>query len=800
MRLPVNRIQKSRIILGAVAMVVGGLSASNAIAQGLTNTQEPPALTIRDIRVEGAKSSTPSAIISFSGLRVGDRITLTSDVIAKAIRNLMDRRLFSDVKIYADEVRGNEATLIIVVREYPRVAAVDFTGHDELSDDDLDELVTIRPGDIASPYELDRTRAKVREKYSEEGYLFTGVTASQSPSADTGRVDVLFTIDEGPEVKIGDITFSGNQAFDESDLEGAMEDIQEKSWWQVWRSSKFDQEQLKNDEKRIVDYYRSRGYIDAGVVDDSISINPQSGRADIQISVSEGKQVHLRSVGITGNTVYSNEQILRRLDADLGEPYDQVMMEKNLKGNEEQTDVASLYLDNGYLSFNAQLLEQRVTSDSIDVIVKITEGGQSSIRYVSIEGNTKTKDKVIRRELYTRPGDTFSKASVIRSLRNLANLNYFNPERLQPDVQPVDATSVDVVYQVEERPSDTFNASVGLSSQGVTGMLGLSFNNFSILEPLSGGAGQILNFNWEFGSYLNTFSLGFTEPWLFDDPTSLGASVFYQTREVTADYKLQQTGATVNVGRRLTWPDDYFRIDGGVSFRQNKTINSGDENDQTNPYYVDGTEVTFFTALSRSSIDNPIFPTLGSRFVFSNTVAALGDAEYTKHELKFDFYSPLAQLSESNPIVFYLGNEYGYLNDFGPLERINPLTFYSMGGTGIGGYNVTPLRGYPDGAIGPVRSTDGSPIGKLYTKVTSELRFGIALNPIPIYALVFAEAGNVWGRFREVDPFDLKRSAGVGIRLTIPGVGLLGFDYGYGFDQINNGEKGGWQFHFQFGR
>lgn len=784
-------------MLGVAAALGTALGAAAVPAHAQTSPgSDPPSIRVRDIRVEGVQSSSPSAIISFSGLRVGDLITPTSDALPRAVRNLMDRRLFSDVKIYAEGVSADgSATLVIVVKEYPRVAGVGFAGNDEVGDDDLSELSTIRPGDIASPYEFDRTRSKIRAKYSEEGYLFTKVAAAQTPSTvDTGRVDVLFQIEEGPEVRIGEISFSGNSAVGESDLKGAMQDIQEKSWWQFWRSSQFDREQLKADEKRVVDYYRSRGYIDAEIIDDSIAINPTSGRADVNITVREGNPAYLRSVSITGNTVYPTDVLMRRLEAEPGEPYNQVAIEQNLRGNEEQTDIQSLYLDNGYLSFNAQISEQRVGADSVDVVIKLSEGGPSSIRYVSIVGNTKTRDKVIRRELYTRPGDTFSKAAVIRSLRNLANLNYFNPERLQPDVQPVDATSVDVTYQVEERPSDTFNASLGLSSQGLTGMLGVSFTNFSLLEPLTGGGGQILNFNWEFGEYLTTFSLGVTEPWLFDDPTSLGASVFYQTREVS-DYRLRRIGAAVNLGRRLRWPDDYFRADLSMNFLRNNI--EGEE--ASSSYYRNGSELSATFSLSRSSIDNPIFPTVGSRFSFANTVAGLGDAEYTKHEIRFDFYSPLAQLGESNPLVFYLGNEYGYLNDYGPISLIPPTAFYSMGGTGIGGFNVTPLRGYRDGSIGPVGS-DNIPVGKVYTKITSELRFGVSINPIPIYLLAFAEAGNVWERFRGVDPFDLKRSAGLGLRLTIPGVGLLGFDYGYGFDRDSEGVPGGWQFHFQFGR
>jgi outer membrane protein insertion porin family len=797
MPLPANNlpgILRTLRLAGAILIAM----ASSASAQN-PGTQAPPT-RIRDIRVQGMVTSTPSAIISFSGLRIGDMLISGSDQIQRAIRNLMERRLFSDVKIYAESVSSDGVSLLIVVKEYPRVGSIKFSGNDELSEKDLQELVPLHSGDIASPYELDRARTKIKAKYAEKGYLFTKATISQTPSADTGRVDVNFVIEEGPEVSIGSITFQGNQAFDAGDLKGAMEDVKEKSWWQIWRSSKFDRSKLKKDEQRIVDFYRARGYIDAEVIGDSIEINPVSGKADVRITVSEGRPVYLRSLAITGNTVYKTPVILSRLDAEVGEPYNQYQLDKNINGNEEQTDLRSLYLDNGYLSFNAQAVEKRVTPDSMDVIVRIVEGDPSTIRFVAINGNTKTKDKVIRRELYTRPGDVFSKAAIIRSLRNLANLNYFNPERLQPDVQPVDATTVDVAYNVEERPSDTFNASLGVSSQGLTGALGLSFNNFSVLEPLRGGGGQILNFTWEFGSYLSTFSLGLTEPWLFDEPITLGANVFYQTQDYTGAnnvtvYKLQRAGASLNLGHRLRWPDDYFRVDLGLRYQGNKII--GDQTGTS--YYNNGTELATTLTLSRSSVDNPIFPTVGSRFSFSNTFAGLGDAQYTKHELKFDFFSPLAQFTEQNALVLYFNNEYGYLNDYGPLANIPPLTFYSMGGTAITGLNTTPLRGYRDRSIGPTNLQD-VPLGKVYTKSTAELRFGISVNPIPIYVLAFAEAGNVWENLKSVDPFDLKRSAGVGLRVMVPPIGLLGFDYGYGFDTDSFGQKGGWQFHFQFGR
>jgi outer membrane protein insertion porin family len=772
-------------------MLVGLLAlATPVLAQ---QTGAPPAPRIRDIRVEGTTSASPSAVISFSGLRVGD--VITADAIARSIRSLMERRLFSDVKIFAEAQTAEGVVVVIAVSEYPRVGRVNFDGHDELDDKEIIGLSTVRSGDIASPYEFDRTRARIKARYAEEGYLFTTVTASQRPSAtDTGRVDVFFAIEEGPEVSIGEITFAGNTQFSESDLEGAMDDVQEKSWWQVWRSSKFDRAKLAEDRRRIEEFYQSRGFIDAEVVSDSIWIDPATGKANVHITVSEGNRVYLRSLAITGNEVYETPALMGRLNAEIGAPYNQVQLNRNVEGNEEGTDLRSLYLDNGYLTFRPEVVERRVGGDSMDVVIRISEGQQASIRYVNIAGNTKTKDKVIRRELFTRPGDTFSKQAIIRSLRTLANLNYFNPERLRPDVQPVDATTVDVTYEVEERPSDTFNASVGFSSQGLTGVLGVSFNNFSLLEPLAGGGGQILNFNWEFGSYVSTFSLGFTEPWLFDQPITLGTNIYYRNLESVYNgqpYDIRTAGGTLSLGRRLRWPDDYFRLD-----LTNRVLHNEINGEQpTGSQFRQGSEISHTLTLSRSSLDNPFFATVGSRFVFANTYAGLGDARFSKHELSFDFYSPLAQVTEQNSLVLYLNNEYGIVNDFGPLNNIAPTTFYNMGGTVIAGVNTIQLRGYQDNSIGP-----RSQPGRVYAKTTAELRFGLAMNPIPIYILGFAEAGNVWGTLREVNPFDLKRSVGVGLRVMVPPIGLLGFDYGYGFDFDVAGQKGGWRFHFQFGR
>lgn len=766
----------------------------------------PPTYTIRDIRVEGASGSSESAIISFSGIRIGDTYTPGSETLARAVRNLYQRRIFSDVRIYAEDFRDSAITIVIAVSEYPRVGTVTVIGNDELDEEDIREQMTLETGDIVSPYEMKRSEQRIEEKYGEEGYLFADIDITQGTVSPDGRVDLNVAVDEGSEVSIGDVVIEGNSELDDGEVKGAMKEVKEKSWWQFWRSSKLKGDKLQEDEVRIVDLYRSKGYIDAEIVDDSIYIDPASGKSTITIEVSEGRRVYLRSLTITGNAVYDTAVIGALLGVEIGKPYDQFTLEENLLGNSERS-VRSLYLDNGYLTFNAQKFEDR-SEDSVDVLIRLSEGQPAYVRFVDIAGNTKTKDKVIRRELYTIPGDKFSRAAIIRSLRNLANLNYFNPEALVPDVRPTaDATQVDITYQVEERPSDTFNASLGLSSQGITGAVGLSFTNFSLTEPLFGGGGQILNLNAEFGSYVQTYSIGLTEPWFLGKPITLGANVFYQRQDLGTyynqdDYLIERYGVTTTLGSRLKWPDDFFRADMAIRYTRNNIV--GDASLST--YYKNGTELSFAPTISRSSVDDPIFPSLGSRFRFSNIIAAGGDARYTRHELGFDFFSRLAQVTESNRLVLYLNGEFGYLNDYGPRENIPPTVFYTMGGTALSGLNTIQLRGYRDRSIGPV-GADNFPIGTTYLKTTAELRFALTLNPIPIYTLAFAEAGNVWGSFSQIDPFNLRRAAGVGVRIMMPPIGLLGFDYGFGFDPdsftsspTTPGTRSGWHFHFQFGR
>ena len=761
--------------------------------------------TIRDIRVKGAVNTSSSAVIAFSGLRIGDDFNAGSELFAKAVKNLYQRKVFSNVRILVSDIQDTSVIITIEVTEFPRVSTLTVEGNDALDEGDILDEMIVSTGDIANPYDLNRSERKIETKYAEEGYLFSEVEIERHPSAEDGRVDVVITVTEGPEVSIGTVNIIGNSQLGDDEVKGAMKDVKEKSWWQFWRSSKLKKEKLAEDEGRIVDLYRSKGFIDAEVVGDTIAINPESGKSDITIEVIEGSIIYLRSLRITGNDEYDTILIRRLMGLEEGKPYDQYTLEENLNGDGEAS-VKSWYLDRGFLTFSSSISEQRVGPDSIDVIARISEGAPAYIRFVDIAGNTKTKDKVIRREFFTVPGDRFSRAAIIRSLRNLANLNYFNPEALFPNVRPsTDATSVDIVYEVEERPSDTFNASMGLSSQGITGSIGLTFTNFSLSEPLSGGAGQILNLNAEFGSFVQTYSLGLTEPWLFGIPISLGGNIFYQKSDLSlvddSEQQLERIGVSLT-SAILRWPGDYFRLDGALRFSKNNLLGGASSEGTA---FRKGTELSLSTTLSRSSIDNAIFPSLGSRFRLPVVFAFGGNAEYIRPELSFEFFSPIASTSESNKLVLYVNSETGYLKEISPRSTVSPNVFYTMGGTVLSGFNTVQLRGYDDRSIGPVE--DGFPSGTLYFKASTELRFPLALNPIPIFLLTFAEAGNVWGDISDYNPFDLKRSAGFGMRIIMPPIGLLGFDYGFGFDTdtrassaTTKGVSSGWHFHFQFGR
>ncbi len=752
-------------------------------------------LRILSVRVEGTRFADPQTVVLLSGLRPGDEIQPGGEKIRRALQNLMQRGQFAQAEILVERLTPLGAALLIRVEEFPRLSHLIIEGAQQVSEQKLREALMRSPGDILSLDALRQMRSAIEQLYRKENVVLRSVELLREPSDTAGYARLRIRIVEGPKPTVVAVRFVGNTVFSADDLVEAFEETRPKAWWQFWRSARFDPKKYEEDKQRLLQFYRRNGFLDAEILRDSVATDTATGATTVTLWLFEGRRYYVRSIRIEGNTVFPTSQLLERIGIRPGELYDAERCEKNLRGNEEQSDVAALYLDNGYLSVEILKEEQRVAPDSVDVLVRIYERQRYRIRRVEIVGNTKTKDKVIRRELLTFPGDYFSRAAIIRSLRALGVLNYFNPEALRPDIRFVNEGQVDLIYRVEERSTDVLNASIGIAQGlGVTGSVGIALNNFSLSEPLRGGAGQVFTFNWEGAAvgYLQQISLGFTEPWLFDEPTTVGFNAY--DIHYRYSYQLRQTGIALNLGRRFRFPDEYFRGDWQLVVQRNNQQSS-------QGLYRHGvtTEFSLQQTLSRLSFNSLIFPTSGSRVSLTTKWAlgalGIGTTDYFKARFAAEFVAPLWGPELAERLVLYVSTELGYLKGLRSDTTIPAVEFYRMGGSGLGGFNVTPLRGYPDQSIGPVGG------GTVLARHTAELRFAVSLNPMPIYLIAFAEAGNVWQTLRRADPFELKRSAGVGMRILLLPLGLLGFDYGYGFDPARPGQpRSGWNFHFQLGR
>ncbi len=756
----------------------------------------PPVYKIVSVNTKGNKNYDSKTIVSYTGLQVGQEIAIPSEETRDAVKKLWNLGLFSDIKIYIDKKFGSDAYLIIEVAEYPRIESIEITGNDDLDKKDLETKVNMVKGEVITDQKLKDIEYNLMKYYAEEGYALATVKTDMLVSA-SNEARIRIKISEGKSLTVRKIQFEGNKAIKSDDLKDEMSETSEKVWWKFWDGAKFDKKKFEEDKKLITNYYKEKGYRDAVILEDDLKIDPAKENVNIVIKVDEGKKFYINNIKFEGNKLYSDTVLTAKLGFKKGDVYNTKKLQQNIYTNESETDISSTYLDNGYLAFNADVEEKVVGDNKIDLVIKITENNPFKFGLVNFDGNDKTKDKVLRRELYTIPGDYFTKSAVKRSLEQLRALNYFNPEKLTQDIQLAGDSTVNMKYIVEERSSDQFNASVGYSgSFGITGSLGLTFNNFDISQPLSGGAGQILNFNWQFGEggTYRTFSIGFTEPWLYNTPTSLGFNL-YDTRQ-NYSYDIRETGIYATIGRRLKWPDDFFRIDYQIKYQKTEVIN-GDN------YYQTGTrdQIALKQILTRSSVFDPVFPTSGTKFQLSTELSGgpflPGNTEYIKNIFTIDAYE---SLTRDRKLVLYTNFNFSFINSLASDKYLPPTETFYMGGNGLT-YNTISLRGYDDRNIGP-KSTSGSPIGgKVAIKYSAELRYALSLDPLPIFILAFADAGNVWGDIKKTDPFDLRRSVGFGTRLLLPAVGLVGFDFGYGFDRlIEDKQEPKWLFHFQFGR
>lgn len=755
----------------------------------------PRTYKILSINAEGNKFYDSRIIVSNSGLKVGDEIMIPSEATQSAIMNLWNMKLFSDVEIVVDKKVGDGAYLVIKVKELPKLDNIKFTGNDEFSDKDLEEKIPLETGQVITPQTVKDIEYNITKLYETEGYPLATVQVDQFVNS-YNEAQLRVKISEGKKISVRHIRFAGNSKISSGDLKGAMEETSERKWWKFWDKARFNRNDYEKDKEFIIDYYKQNGFKDATIIEDKLEYKNNKEDVDILIKVAEGPKYKIGNITFEGNTVYKDSVLIEKLDMKRGDVFNYMKFNQNLRGNESQSDIASLYLDNGYLGFNADVDETVKENNYVDLKINISENRQYRVGLISFSGNSKTQDKVIRRELFTLPGQYFNKTAMVRSMQQISQLNYFNPEALNYDFVQRNDSTVDLVYLVEERSSDQLNASVGYSQTfGFSGSLGLTFNNFDILDPLSGGAGQILSLQWDFGTEgtYRTFRIGFTEPWLFNTPTSAGIDLYDTKQNYT--YEIQETGATLNVGRRFRFPDDYFRGDWFLKFQRTNVINGAG-------IYETGlrTQISIGQVISRNSTNSPIFPSVGSKISLSAEIAGaniIGTTNFYKLGFKSEAYK---SLDNSGKLVLASLFDIESISSLSSDNYVPPNELFFMGGSGLS-YNTVALRGYDDRSVGPVNSVRSPVGGRFMMKYGVELRYSLSQDPIPIFLTMFAEAGNLWSSFKTADIFDLKRSVGFGARLMLPAVGIIGFDLGYGFDRkVVDNEDPSWLFHFQFGR
>jgi len=756
----------------------------------LVSIAQVPKFKIHSIRVEGNVRADSTIILLNSGLREGEEIV--SDGIQKAIKNLWALRLFSDVKIMVEKQTSEGLDLVIKVEEFPRLEGWVLEGNDKLKKKDLDRELNFYKGMVLTPFRMYKAKRNVLNKYKEEGYLLARVDFDTTEIKDQNIV-LKVRIDEGKKVQVKKIRIFGNENLTEKELKKQFKGIKEDRWW---RGADFNEKKYKQDLENLLAYCRKKGFRDAEIVKDSLYYSEDKKDMFIDVYINEGHRYYFGDVTIEGNTVFSDEEIRSQLLFKKGDVYNQEDFDKSIREN-----IQNLYYNQGYLFANIQPLEIPAGPDTVDIHIRILEGNVVRIKEINITGNTKTNEKVIRRELKIFPGDKFNRAKLERSVRDVWILNYFS--NVVPDVKLIegDDRHVNLEIKVEEKSTDTANMSAGYSERdGLIGNLGLSLNNFSLKHPLSGGDGQRLAFDWYFGRYYRSLSLSFTEPWMFNTPTLGGFSLF-NTRSGGGFYPWDRKvrGGTLQIGRRFQWPDNYFRGDWIFRIAETRIFNVRDQELLSSYFFYDRptTQVSITQIISRDSRDRPEFSTQGSVYTLLTELSGgplQGEEDYIKSILTVEWYVP-----SFLGLVFYSQTKLGMIHGLYEDSYINPGELFYMGGSGLSFSEA--LRGYDEGTVGPISST-GRPLGgKSLARFTAELRFPIAPNPT-VYGLFFIEGGNIWQSFDQTNFQDLRRSVGFGIRLFMPMVGIIGIDFGYGFDHFDeNGlRRGKWKTHFQFGR
>jgi outer membrane protein insertion porin family len=805
-----------------------------------TQNQQQPSYILKDIVVDGVKKYSPAQILRFTGLSKGEMVDIPGQKISNAIKKLWETDSFSEVEVYVEDIDGQSVVLKFHLQDLMELGEVKFTGKGigKSKNEKLAKDNNLKPGTKITNNLISTLSNKIPDEYRKKGFADAKITIKDKVNAnDANLLDWTVQVDKGKRVKIAKIEFDGNEQVSDKKLrKKGFKDTKQKrlSISGILKPSKFIKEKYDEDKVNLIKYYNSLGFRDARVLSDSVWRNDKG--FNINVKLNEGKKYYIGNVSFIGNTSYTTDALQKLLGYRKGEIYDAVGFNKKVGedgGKEDDSDIKSLYLNNGYLFSKVEPIEKAVRGDSIDIEIRIKEGEKATWNRVTWSGNTTTHDHVILRSLRTKPGNLFSKLDIKRTYFDLAGMQFFDPQQVGQDVVPnPQDNTVDIHWTLVEKGSSQVQLQAGYGGNSFIGTLGLTFNNFSLrnflklkdFKPVPQGDGQTLSIQAQAGQYFKNYSLSFTEPWLFGTrPTALSVGLNHSSVNYTdmygASQKLNIFSASAGLNKLLNWPDNYFSLYTGISFQSynfsnypfqfgSTTVNNGNVNN-----------FSFNVGLSRNSAGyDPIFPTTGSnveasiKFTppyslfqkkdYSNMSAQekYKWMEFFKIKLKADSYTEIL-----GKLVLRSSAEMGFLQGYKKELGAPPFERFYVGGTGLfggrfDGRELIPLRGYENASTEGGTSADITPYGggTIYSRYAAELRYPISMNQTAkIFALTFAEAGNTWNNFSSFNPFQLKRSVGVGVRVYMGAFGLIGFDFAYGFDKYLGGtEPSGWQTHF----
>jgi outer membrane protein insertion porin family len=818
-------------VLGYYAMAQGGqprqsLLRSSIPADSLSYLN-PKDYIIGGVTVTGTKYLDKDVLITISKLTKGDRINLPGDANASVIKNLYNQGLFDDVQLNITKIVLDTIYLEIAVHELPRLSKMHITGIRKGEIDDVQKDLSDKTNKIVNQNLLSTTTAIIKKHFNEKGFLNTTVDIKQRKDpGDANSIILDVVVNKGPKVMINSVTFEGNHVFSQKQLRKYLKKTRERKWYNIFGSKKFKQDKYNDDKDDLISKMQDKGYRDAEIISDSVWKNDNL-TVNVKIKLYEGPKYYFGNIKWSGNAKYTTDVLTKVLRIKKGDVFSEDNLNKRLSGpTPNNDDVSSLYLDDGYLTYNADPVQTKIYNDTVDLDLRIYEGPQYTINRVILKGNDVTNDKVVMREIRTLPGQKFNKTQLIRSTREISQLGNFDEQKTEPkptNINPQDGT-VDIVFNVVEKPSDQIQLSGGFGGGQLVGTLGLTFNNFSIknifhlkdYKPLPKGDGEKLSLQGQSsGRTYQNYSFTFSEPWLGGKKPIYFAVSAYTQLSSTGEYyaptnplynNLRINGVGITLGKKLNWPDNYFTLNYSLN------VDHYNLDNYTGYIFTNGTSwnIKLTQELTRNSLDQPIFPTQGSniRLTIQGTppYSLWNNLNYnlppTQEQLYHfvEYYKMKFDAQWFTKIVgkFVLMSQvrFGFLGEYNSEVPQSPFERFKLGGDGMQSYqflqgsDIIGLRGYQNFSVlpadAPASETADNNVGSpIYTKYTFELRHPVLTSEsATIFLLAFAEGGNVWSSFNQYDPFDVKRSVGIGARVFLPIFGLLGLDYGYGFDAI----------------